>query len=92
MDVKMVRDVMHRGVISCWGDEPVIDIARRLREYSINAIFVLDESGRAEGIISQTDLARVYAQGDWEDRTAEEIMTPAMNPFIQHNLHRHLER
>lgn len=76
MSTKLVRDVMHRGVITCWADEPVVDVARRLHEYSINAIFVLDASGRAEGIISQTDLARVYIQGDWQNRTAEEIMHP----------------
>jgi CBS domain-containing protein len=73
---KLVRDVMHRGVITCGADEPVIDVARRLREYAINAIFVLDHSGRAEGVISQTDLARAYVQGGWEHRTADEIMTP----------------
>ncbi len=76
MGHKLVRDVMHRGVITCWADERAGDIARRLREYAINAIFVLDESGRAEGIISQTDLARAYVQGDWVYRTADEIMTP----------------
>jgi CBS domain-containing protein len=72
---KLVRDVMHRGVISCWADEPVIDVAHRLCEYTINAIFVLDESGRAEGVISQTDMARAYTKEGWQHRTAEEIMT-----------------
>jgi predicted transcriptional regulator len=76
MGHKLVRDVMHRGVITCWADEHVIDVARRLREYAINAIFVLDESGRAEGIISQIDLARAYVRGDWGHRKADEIMTP----------------
>jgi CBS domain-containing protein len=76
MGHKLVRDVMHRGVITCWADEHVIDVARRLREYAINAIFVLDQSGRAEGIISQTDLARAYVRGDWEHRKADEVMTP----------------
>ncbi|GAB4528741.1 MAG: CBS domain-containing protein [Anaerolineae bacterium] len=76
MSHKLVRDVMHRGVITCWADEPVIDVARRLREYAINAIFVLDQSGRAEGVISQTDLARAYVKGGWEHRVADEIMTP----------------
>jgi IMP dehydrogenase len=75
MSQKLVRDVMHRGVITCWADEPLIDVVRRLREYSINAIFVLDESGRAEGVISQTDVARAYMEGDWQHRTADEIMT-----------------
>jgi len=76
MSYKLVRDVMHRGVITCWADEPVIDVAQRLREYAINAIFVLDQSGRAEGVISQTDLAHAYVRGGWKNRTADEIMTP----------------
>ena len=76
MGDKLVRDVMRRGVITCWADESLLDVAHRLREYTINAIFVLDDSGRAEGVISQIDLARAYVQGEWQDRAAEEIMTP----------------
>ena len=76
MNYKLVRDVMHRGVITCWADEPDTDVAQRLREYAINAIFFLDHSGRAEGVISQTDLARAYVRGGWEAHTADEIMTP----------------
>jgi CBS domain-containing protein len=75
MSQKLVRDVMHRGVITCWADEPLGDVARRLREYAISAIFVLDESGRAEGIISETDLAEAYIRGNWQQRHAVEIMT-----------------
>jgi CBS domain-containing protein len=68
---------MHRGVITCWADEPLIDVAWRMQEYAINAIFVLDQSGRAEGVISQTDLARAYVveHGDWQQRSVEEVMT-----------------
>ena len=62
MSSKLVRDVMHRGVITCWADEALLDVSRRLSEYGINALFVLDESGRAEGVISQIDLARAYVQ------------------------------
>jgi len=76
MSGKLVRDAMHRGVITCWPDELLIDVARRLREYSIDAIFVLDESGRAAGIVSQTDFARAFVQPGWERRTIEEIMEP----------------
>jgi len=72
---KLVRDVMHRGVIICWADEPLIDVALRLCEYDINALFVLDDSGRAVGVISQTDLARAYIEGPWQERTADEIMS-----------------
>jgi len=65
---------MHRGVIICWADEQLIDVARRLCEYDINALFVLDDSGRAVGVISQTDLARAYVEEGWRHRTADEIM------------------
>ena len=71
---KLVRDVMHRGVIICWADEPLVDVALRLCEYDINALFVLDDSGRAVGVISQTDLARAYMEGNWQEKTADEIM------------------
>ena len=101
MSHKLVRDVMHRGVITCWADEPVVDVARRLREYAINAIFVLDQSGRAEGVISQTDLARAYMEDGWERRTADEIMTPEvvtisgdipLDVAVQIMLDRHIHR
>ena len=101
MSYKLVRDVMHRGVITCWADEPVVDVARRLREYAINAIFVLDQSGRAEGVISQTDLARAFVQVGWENHTADEIMTPEvvtisgdipLDVAIQIMLDRHIHR
>lgn len=101
MGQKLIRDVMHRGVISCWVHETAVDVARRLHENSLNAIFVLDESGRAEGIISQTDLARISLQPDWQHLTAEEIMTPhlititgdlpldvAIQIMLDHHIHR----
>lgn len=101
MSAKLVRDVMHRGVITCWADESIRDVAQRLHEYSINAIFVLDESGRAEGVVSQTDLARAYVEGDWDNKTVEAIMTPdvitvqgeiplkaAIQIMLDHRIHR----
>jgi CBS domain-containing protein len=82
MSDKLVCDIMHRGVITCWADESVLDVVRRLHEYSISAIIVLDESGRAEGVISQTDLARAYVQGNWQNRRADEIMNPHVVTII----------
>lgn len=73
---RLVRDAMHRGVISCRVDTPLEEIAQRLMEYQINALFVLDQSGKACGVVSQTDLVRAYVQGGWSDLVAEDIMTP----------------
>jgi len=76
MTAKLVRDVMHRGVIICWDDEPLGHVAHRLVEYDISAIFVMDESGRAKGVISRTDLAAAYVQQHWQQLTANDIMSP----------------
>lgn len=73
---RLVRDAMHRGVISCRVDTPLEEIAQRLMEYQINALFVLDQSGKACGVVSQADLVRAYVQGGWSDLVAEDIMTP----------------
>lgn len=73
---RLVRDAMHRGVISCRVDTPLEEIAQRLMEYQINALFVLDQSGKACGVVSQTDLVQAYVQGGWSDLVAEDIMTP----------------
>jgi CBS domain-containing protein len=67
---------MHRGVISCRVDTPLEEIAQRLMEYQINALFILDQSGKACGVVSQTDLVQAYVQGGWSDLVAEDIMTP----------------
>ena len=101
MNPKLIRDIMHRGVITCRVNESLTNIAKRLCEYDINAIFVLDESGRAEGVISQTDLARAYVRDNWQHLTAEEIMVPnivtltgdlPLNVAIQIMLDRHIHR
>jgi signal-transduction protein with cAMP-binding, CBS, and nucleotidyltransferase domain len=53
-----------------------MEVARRLCDDSIHAIFVLDEHGHARGIVSQTDLADAYVQGEWQELTAGAIMNP----------------
>jgi len=76
MSTKLVSDVMHEGLIACWSDESLIEVARRMCEDSIHALFVLTPAGRAVGVISQTDLAEAYVQDYWQGLTAEEMMTP----------------
>ena len=76
MSTKLVCDVMHEGLVSCWGAESLSEVARRLCDDAIHAIFVLDEHGHAKGVVSQTDLADAYVQGEWQELTAAEIMNP----------------
>jgi CBS-domain-containing membrane protein len=74
MKDKLVRDVMHRKVISCRVDTPLKDVARRMDAERINALVVVDEGGDLAGVVSQTDLVKVSDQ-DWEKMVAEDVMT-----------------
>lgn len=59
--VKFVRDVMSRSVMSCTPDTSVREAARRMAEHRANALVVVeDASGELEGVVSRSDLARVY--------------------------------
>lgn len=75
MKDKLVRDVMHRKVISCRVDTPLKEAARMLDAENINALVVVDESGDLCGVLSQTDLVKVCEQ-DWESLVAEDVMSP----------------
>lgn len=72
---KLVRDVMHRKVISCRVDTPLKEVARRLHSERINALVVVDEGGDLAGVVSQTDLIKAFEQ-EWENMVAEDVMTP----------------
>ena len=51
-----VAQIMTTDVVSARPDTPLKDIARTLAERSISAVPVLDEQGRAIGIVSERDL------------------------------------
>ena len=74
MKDKLVRDVMHRKVISCRVDTALKDVAGLLNEEKINALVVVDESGDLAGILSQTDLVKA-CERDWESMVAEDVMS-----------------
>ncbi len=75
MKDKLVRDVMHREVISCRVDTPLREVARLLDSEGINALVVVDEGGDLSGVVSQTDLVKAFDQ-QWESMIAEDVMTP----------------
>lgn len=75
MKDKLVRDVMHRKVISCRVDTPLREVARLLDSEGINALVVVDEGGDLSGVVSQTDMVKAFDQ-QWESMVAEDVMTP----------------
>ncbi len=58
---RMVRDVMHVGVITCPTSTTLGELTRRLVEHSVHAVFVEDERGTIIGVISDIDLLT----GEW---------------------------
>ena len=62
---------------TCKQTDSVVAIAKKLREISLHHIFVIDEAGYPQGIISMTDVNnRVVAEGkDANKMQAKDIMT-----------------
>jgi CBS domain-containing protein len=59
----MSLDRFYRPVVTARPDEPVVDVARRLREHRVGCV-VLERNGKPFGIVTDRDLAlRVVAQG-----------------------------
>lgn len=53
-----VREVMSAPVVSVRSDAPVFEAAERMSEKGVRRLVVVDESGAAVGVTTQTDLVR----------------------------------
>ncbi len=79
---KLVRDVMSRSVMTCTPETSVREAARRMAEHRVNALVVVEEmSGELAGIVSRSDLARVYDQ-DYDTVTVESVMSYDVETII----------
>jgi CBS domain-containing protein len=83
---KLVRDIMHPGVITCRPDVPLGQVAVLLFNHHVHALIVADRDGRPLGIISDFDLlAGEWLSGDPEGldamrhMTASELMSTPVN-------------
>ncbi|MFC2029998.1 cyclic nucleotide-binding/CBS domain-containing protein [Chloroflexota bacterium] len=80
--VKFVRDVMSRSVMTCTLDTTVREAARRMSEHHVNALVVVEETaGELEGLVSRSDLVRVYDQ-DYSAITVESVMSHDVETII----------
>ena len=74
-----VRDWMHRGVITCYPETPVAEVAATMDSNDISALVVVNELGTAVGVISRTDLINArFVQPymkHWRGLNAEHLMT-----------------
>lgn len=82
---KLVRDLMKVGVLTCALETPVQQVARLLANSDLDCAVVLDPEGHAQGVIDQDDLVKAYAQENWQDLIAEDVMqerVPQVPPDI----------
>lgn len=65
-----VRDVMNTDVVTVSPDEVFYEAARLIQRQGVKMLPVSDEEGRLEGIVSVSDLAERYVNGDGVSRLA----------------------
>ena len=66
---KLVRDLMHPGVLTCQPDASLGQVAVLLAQHHVHALIVPDRDGRPLGIISDYDLLA----GEWLSVDAESL-------------------
>lgn len=74
MAEKLVKHIMHNGVISCRAETPVADVVRILSDTDIHALVVTGDAGEVVGIISHMDIIPHHTK-DLTQVTAREVMT-----------------
>jgi crotonyl-CoA carboxylase/reductase len=52
----VVREIMHRGVITCTPDTPLREVARIMNATDVHALFVVDERDVVLGVVSHRDI------------------------------------
>ncbi len=78
LENKLLRDVMTRGVVSVQMDATVKQITTVLSKHGLSGIAVISEDGEAMGVISDMDILKVVGKENWENMTAESVMTSHM--------------
>jgi len=68
---KLVRDLMHTGLITCKADATLGQVAVLLNQHHVHALAVTDRDGRVLGIISDFDLLA----GEWLSSDTESLET-----------------
>jgi predicted transcriptional regulator len=70
-----VCDLMHKGVISCYVDDTVKDVARIMENNHFRSVVVVNERGEVWGLITYMEMIPHYGR-NLEKIRAGEIMRP----------------
>ena len=58
---KLVKDLMHPGIITCKPTATLGQVAVLLNQHNVHALFVIDRDGRIMGVLTDFDLMA----GEW---------------------------
>jgi CBS domain-containing protein len=73
---KLIKDLMHKGLITCNPNATLGEVAVLLHKHRIHALVVADDNGQALGIISDFDLlAGEWLSSDSESLNAMRMLT-----------------
>lgn len=66
---------MHKGVITCYAEDTVKDVARMMDHNQVRSVVVVNERGEVWGLITYREMISRYGE-DLEKISAGEIMKP----------------
>jgi CBS domain-containing protein len=70
-----ICDLMHKGVISCFAEDSVKDVARMMQDHYLRSVVVVNEGGEVWGIITYREMLRHYGE-NLAKMKALDIMRP----------------
>jgi osmoprotectant transport system ATP-binding protein len=71
----LVRDLMHRGVITCHPQTSIKEVARIMDANNVRSVVVTDDSGEVWGIVSLISILKAWGK-DMQTMTAEDLVKP----------------
>jgi CBS domain-containing protein len=95
-----VREIMHRGVITCTPETALKEVARIMNATDVHALFVVDAHEVVLGVISHMDMLRAFEQDLYEQKAADVMTTEivsvspetyvaeAVQLMLEHRVHR----
>ena len=75
-DRRTVRDVMSYAIVTCLAETPLGSAARAMVERHSRSIIVVDETGRAVGVITGHDVLSLYEPTETRETVAEMMKAP----------------
>lgn len=75
LENRLLRDIMTRGVVTVSVTAKVKEIVSLLSKQGLSGVAVIGNDGVAVGVISDMDILKVIDKDNWENISAESIMT-----------------